>query len=101
MKTLAIGILALTMAGAASAQRIENRKDTQQARIANGVRTGELTARETARLEAREAALNRQIRRDRVDGGGLTLAERARIEREQNALSRSIARQKNDAQRRP
>lgn len=101
MKTLTLGILALAIAGTTHAQRIENRKDNQQARIANGVRSGELTASETARLGAREASLNRQIRRDRLDGGGLTPTERARIAREQNALSRSIARQKQDAQRRP
>ena len=101
MKTLTLGILALAIAGTAHAQRIENRKDDQQARIAHGARSGELTARETARLEGREARLNRQIRRDRVDGGGLTPTERARIEREQNGLSRSIYRQKHDAQRRP
>lgn len=101
MKTLTLGILALAIAGTAHAQRIENRKDDQQARIAQGARSGALTPGETARLEGREARLNRQIRRDRADGRGLTPTERARIEREQNALSRSIYRQKHDAQRRP
>jgi hypothetical protein len=57
-----------------------------------------LTARETARLEAREAALNHEVRVLRSDG--LTPRERARIERQQNRLSRDIYRQKHDSQTR-
>lgn len=80
--------------------RIHNRKDQQQARIANGVRSGSLTARETGRIESREARLNRQVRRDRRDGGGLSARERVNIERKQDRLSRDIYRQKHDAQHR-
>ena len=96
LKLIITGALVL---GAIAAQPVAQvRKQTQQARIAQGVRSGALTAAETARLQRQEAALNAQIRRDRVDGGGLSVAERARIQREQNQLSRQIAAQKHDAQ---
>lgn len=98
--TRTILLLTLVLSAAAAQSRIAVRQDIQQARIAQGARSGSLTPRETVRLERQEAALNAQIRRDRVDGGGLTPAERLRIEREQDRLSREIVRQKADAQRR-
>ena len=83
-----------------SAQAIQERKENQQERIAQGVASGELTAAETARLEAREARLNRKIRKDRRDGAGLTAKERRQINRRQNQISRDIARQRHDRQKR-
>ena len=40
----------------------------------------------------------RQIRRDRIDGGGLTARESAKVDRKQDQLSRNIYRQKHDGQ---
>ena len=79
-------------------QRIEERKDRQDARIKEGRQSGQLTDKEAARLKAREAALNRKIRQDRKDGKGLTPAERARIEKRQDKISEDIYKQKHDAQ---
>jgi hypothetical protein len=99
-----VRILLLTAASAAlmlpaSAQTIHQRKENQQKRIAQGVKSGQLTPRETARLEHREARLNRETRRDRAaNGGKLTPAEKARVNRQQNRLSRDIYHQKHDAQ---
>lgn len=98
MKTFALTLI--LAAAALAADRPANRQVTQQARIRQGVRSGQLTAPEARHLQARKNNLHQQIVRDRVDGGGLTLAERARIERQQDALSRAIARQKHDAQHR-
>ncbi len=70
-----------------------------QARIGEGVESGQLTPRETARLERKEARVRSEIRRDRAaNGGTLTPAEKARINRQENRLSRQIYRQKHDAQ---
>jgi hypothetical protein len=85
---------------ASAADRIARRQERQQQRIGHGVSSGRLTAGETARLETREALLDRRIRRDRRDGGGLQPAERRRIEHRQDRLSRDIYRQKHDRQRR-
>lgn len=80
--------------------RIKRRQNRQQVRIGEGIEKGQLTAREAARLERREARLNRQIARDRRDGGGLSKHERRGIERRQDRLSRGIYRQKHDRQKR-
>lgn len=89
------GALALP-AVAQSNQEINARKENQQDRIAQGVRSGQLTAGETARLEAREAHINRQEARMKADGN-FTPAERAKINREQNRTSRAIYRDKHNA----
>ena len=39
---------------------VEQRKENQQDRIANGVKSGQLTAGETAKLEKKEAAINKE-----------------------------------------
>lgn len=87
---------ALTAAGM-NAQTINQRRENQQDRIAQGINSGSLTAREAARLETKEARLNREIRDDREDHNGhLTKAERSQINRQQNKLSRQIYRAKHN-----
>lgn len=100
--TTALALAGLFAASSATAEgRIEKRKDRQQARIGQGVSSGQLTARETARLERRESALNREEHNMRtVDGGKLTPQDRRTIERQQDRLSRGIYRQKHDGQTR-
>ena len=79
---------------------INQRKENQQDRIAQGVRSGQLTAGETARLEGREAHINRQEARMRAaDNGHLTAADRAKINREQNRTSRAIYRDKHNGRK--
>lgn len=96
----AIAILVSALAApAALGQRIENRKERQKARIAEGVKSGELTKKEAARIKARERDLNQQIREDRKDGGGMTALERAKIEKRQDNISKDIYKQKHDAQK--
>ncbi len=92
-------VLTLAFAAPAEAGRIGQRQERQQQRIAGGVANGQLTARETARLERREAGLNRSIRRLRSDGD-LTRGERYRIEKRQDRISRGIYHQKHDGQSR-
>jgi hypothetical protein len=77
---------------------IRHRYHRQQARIAQGVRSGQLTPRETARLERQEGHIRRETRRMKADGN-FTPAERAKVRRDQNRVSRHIYRQKHDAQR--
>ena len=95
IESLITGAVILT---SLQAGEIRNRRENQQDRIAQGVASGQLTTGETARLEHREANLNREIRHDRVmNGGNLTNNEKARINRQQNALSNSIYRDKHNA----
>jgi hypothetical protein len=77
---------------------IEQRKENQQDRIANGVKSGELTAGETANLEKKEAAINKETAADRAaNGGKLTTAEKAQINRQQNRVSKQIYQDKHNA----
>ena len=86
--------------GLAQAQEIQERKENQQDRIANGVGNGSLTPHETANLEHKEAGLNKEIRHDRrQNGGNLTNKEKAQVNRQQNKLSRNIYRDKHNAAR--
>jgi broad specificity phosphatase PhoE len=86
--------------GLAQAQEIQERKENQQDRIANGVANGSLTPHETANLEHKEAGLNKEIRHDRrQNGGNLTNKEKAQVNRQQNKLSRNIYRDKHNAAR--
>ena len=80
---------------------IRQRQRNQQKRIAEGVESGQLTPRETAKIERQEGQLNREIRRDRNDGDGLGPRERAKIQRQQNKLSREIYREKHDGEKVP
>jgi hypothetical protein len=77
---------------------IAQRKENQQDRIANGVKNGQLTAGETANLENKEAAINKETSADRAaNGGKLTSAEKAQVNRQQNQLSRQIYADKHNA----
>lgn len=91
-------LLVAPIAGAET--RIHERKENQQKRIAQGVANGELTPRETARLERQEGRLNHEIRdMRRDDGGRLTPKDRRVVNRQQNRISRHIYRQKHDGQK--
>ena len=78
--------------------QVNDRRENQQDRIAQGVQSGQLTAGETKNLEGREANLNREIRDDRsANGGKLTAAERQQVNHQQNNLSKSIYADKHNA----
>ena len=90
-------VLGTALTTIATAQTINQRRENQQDRIAQGIQSGSLTAGEAARLETKEARLNRKIRDDREDHNGhLTKPERAQINRQQNKLSRQIYRAKHN-----
>ena len=77
---------------------IAGRKENQQDRIANGVKSGQLTAGETANLESKEAAINGETRADRAaNGGKLTQSEKQQINQQQNQLSKQIYQDKHNA----
>jgi hypothetical protein len=76
---------------------INQRKVDQQDRIAQGVRSGQLTAGETGRLEHQEAGINREERGMRAqDNGHLTKSDRQTIHQQQNQESRRIYRDKHN-----
>lgn len=77
---------------------VGQRKENQQDRIANGVKSGQLTAGETANLETKEAAINGETKADRAaNGGKLTAAEKTQINGQQTKLSNQIYKDKHNA----
>jgi hypothetical protein len=77
---------------------IAQRKENQQDRIANGVKSGQLTAGETANLETKEAAINKETAADRAaNGGKLTTAEKKQVNGQQNQVSKQIYADKHNA----
>ena len=92
---------AATPAPAPAAQpkpTVAQRKENQQDRIAQGVKSGQLTAGETANLETKEAAINGETKADRAaNGGKLTAAEKTQINKQQNGVSKQIYADKHNA----
>jgi hypothetical protein len=67
------------------------RAENQQERIAQGVRSGQMTAAETRNVENREASIHREAANDRAaNGGHLTPQEHEQINQRQNNVSRAI-----------
>ncbi|MEO1513638.1 MAG: hypothetical protein AAFV95_01455 [Bacteroidota bacterium] len=104
IKAIIFGIFALvcTFSYSADAQttpRVGKRQVTQQKRINQGVKSGELTKKEATRLQAQQVNIQRTKKRAKADGV-VTKKERAVINRKQNRASRNINKQKNDAQNR-
>jgi hypothetical protein len=91
------GLLAIP---AADARTIDGREHRQHERIRQGVRSGELTQREAARLRGEQAGLRAEERRYRATGGGLSGWERRDLQRDLDRSSRDIYRQKHDGQSR-
>ena len=104
MKIAAIA-LAATLAVTATAMHaqetnstINQRKADQQRRIGQGVRSGQMTAGETAHVEHQERAINHEERNMRAqDNGHLTRSDRSTLQHQQNAESRRIYRDKHNA----
>lgn len=79
---------------------IGQRRENQQDRIAQGVKSGQLTAGETSRLENQQQGINREARADRqANGGHLTGADRRAINQSQNRASRNIYAKKHNGRR--
>lgn len=74
------------------------RMDMQQKRINQGVKEGDLTKKEAAKLEMKEGALAKEVREEKKDGGGLTTKEKAKINRKQDKISKDIYKERHDAQ---
>jgi len=101
LSTLALAavvtVSATMFAQTATAQDINQRKQDQQDRIANGVRTDRLAPGETSRLEHQEAGINREERGMRAqDNGHLTRQDRHTINHQQNVESHRIYRDKHN-----
>jgi hypothetical protein len=79
----------------AKTPRVAHRQINQQARIKQGVQTGELTKGETIRLEKEQAKIQADKKEAKSDGK-VTPQERRHMKNEQNKASRHIKRLKHN-----
>jgi hypothetical protein len=90
---------ALLVSSPIFAARVDHRQREQQERIAQGVKSGQLTARETVRLEREQGRLQGEKHDMREDNGGtLTNREKTKLNNQQSRLSKQIYHQKHDGQ---
>jgi uncharacterized protein HemX len=99
LAALVLGITVSAFAQTAKTPVVTERQVNQQARIKQGVDSGELNRREAARLEAEQAKIQAEKKTAKTDGK-VTPRERAKIQHDQNKARRRIAIQKHDAQKR-
>ncbi len=78
---------------------INKRQNKQARRIAQGVGSGSLTARETVRLGKQQVRIQKQKHRYKADGV-FTRKERARVQHHQNKASKRIYRLKHNNRKR-
>lgn len=75
--------------------QVNQRETNQQNRIANGVKNGQLTPGQTARLERGEQRLQNNEKKDMAkDNGHLTKQDQRQLNREANHMSKRIAKDK-------
>lgn len=89
-----------TPATPAAKKRIQHRKANQQRRIGQGVKSGQLTNKEAAKLEKKEANLDRREAKMKASGGKLTKGEKNAISKQQDHLSGEIAKDKHNKKHR-
>ncbi len=94
-----VGVIGIMAAGTALAgindPVIQQREANQEARIDQGIRSGQLTPKEAGRLEAQQTRIQQREERMKSDGR-LTAGERKRLTRQQNRASRNIYRLKHN-----
>ncbi|MGD1212036.1 MAG: hypothetical protein ABR973_11840 [Candidatus Acidiferrales bacterium] len=77
---------------------VGQRRENQQDRIAQGIKSGQLTAGETARLERQQQSINHEDASMRkADGGKLTGADKQALNQRQNNASKNIYNKKHNA----
>ena len=96
--TLAVACVgAFAQASAPVTPKVDQREAIQQKRIDQGVASGQLTPRETRRLEKQQTRIAKAETKAKADGV-VTSGERRELHRMQDRASKNIHHQKNDPQ---
>ena len=86
--------------GSTATPGVAKRQVNQQARIKQGVNSGQLTKGETRRLEAEQGKIHADKLEAKSDGK-VTPAERAKLQHEENKVSKDIYRKKHNSRTAP
>jgi uncharacterized membrane protein YebE (DUF533 family) len=100
ISTLALALMSTQSFANDNTPVLDKRQVNQKVRIAQGVKSGELTAKETARLIKGQKQLQRMENRAKADGV-VTAKERAKLQHKANKESKKIFHNKHDQQKRP
>jgi hypothetical protein len=91
---------ALPVAAQTDTPRVDQRQTNQEARIQQGVQSGELTPKETAKLEKGQAKVQAMEDKAKADGT-VTAKERAKLAKAQNKQSKKIYKKKHNEKETP
>jgi hypothetical protein len=91
-------VISVPVFAQANTPGIDQRQANQERRIDQGIASGELNARETARLDRGQQHVDNMENRAKADGV-VTKGERAKIHAAQDRQSARIYRQKHDRQK--
>ena len=92
-----VSVVSVAQTAAPATPRVDAREVKQDARIQQGVASGQLNAKETYRLEKQQTNINRVEGNSKADGT-VTKGERKHLNHMQNTASKNIHHQKHDAQ---
>nr|MBI3612973.1 hypothetical protein [Nitrospirota bacterium] len=102
LRPFMLGLLVTSVALPAFAQTsspgVDRREQRQQQRIQQGIQSGQLTPKETARLEHEQARIREEEAAMKADGK-LDAAERRKLHQDLNRSGRHIAKEKHDRQK--
>jgi uncharacterized membrane protein YebE (DUF533 family) len=90
-----VAAAALPLAAQTGTPKIDKREANQQQRIEQGVDSGQLTPKETAKLEKGEAKIDKMEAKAKSDGK-VTEKERKKITKAQHKESKKIHKEKHD-----
>ena len=96
----ALAAIALPIAAQTHTPLVDQRQVSQEARIQQGVRSGELTPKETAKLEKGQAKVRAMEDKAKADGK-VTPKERKKLAKAQDKQSKKIYKEKHDKQTAP
>ncbi|OSY88439.1 hypothetical protein WH52_06700 [Tenacibaculum holothuriorum] len=90
-------VIGFAFSGIAYSQtpKVDKRQNKQRTRIVNGVKSGELTAKETKQLAQQQSNIRKMERKAKRDGV-VTKKEKVKLQKAQNKASRNIKRKKNN-----
>jgi len=103
VNVLSLAVLMAVTSAVLAAPRdpgVNRRQHDQQARIHQGVRSGQLTHQEAKSLHAEQRSIRHEERQDKADGK-MTAAERKDLHKDLNQASKDIYADKHNADVRP
>ena len=93
--SIVFAVVSLAQTSGPGKKTIKHRQKNQQKRIGQGVRSGELTLKETIKLEKEQKEIQEDKKEAKSDGT-VTKEERKEIHQDQNKASRHIYRAKHN-----